>query len=166
MLDLNLIEKGMDYRWLRKCFVIFICRKKIGSLPVYAYRMRCDADPAVELEDGARTVFVNPYGSQEGISKGLKEFLTYIRTGEASGEPESLTNRLQDCVLHARKHQEWRAEYMSLLLRDQEMEEKGLKKGLKKVSALIADNRLDDLKRSTADRKFQKQLLKEYRIRK
>ena len=170
MLDLNLIEKGMDYKSLKKCYVIFLCKKNIGRLPIYAYRMRCDADPDVELRDDVRTVFVNSYGSSAGISQELKEFLTYIRTGQASGDPESLTRRLQNCVIHARKRKEWRAEYMTLLMRDQEMREEGLKEGHKEINqliaALISDNRLDDLKRSAADGPFQEQLLREYGIRK
>ena len=52
------------------------------------------------------------------------------------------------------------------------MKEKGREEGLKEghneinqlIAALISDNRLDDLKRSTIDEPFQKQLLREYRI--
>lgn len=67
---------------------------------------------------------------------------------------------------------------MTLLMKYQEMmeegREEGLKEGLKEGHkeinqlnmALIADNRLDDLKRSAADGPFQEQLLREYGIRK
>ena len=59
---------------------------------------------------------------------------------------------------------------MTLLMRDQEMREEGLREGYNEINqlieALISDNRLDDLKRSTVDGPFQEQLLREYGIRK
>ena len=81
---------------------------------------------------------------------------------------------------------------MTLLMKYQEMMEEGRKEGLKEgrkeglkegrkegleegleeghseinqlVAALIADNRMDELKRSAVDKMFQEQLLKEYQI--
>ena len=204
MLDLSLIEKGRDYKELKKCYVIFICKRNIGRFPIYSYRMRCDAAPEIELGDDTRTIFVNAYGSSKGISKKLREFLAYIKTGEPSNDPKSLTRKLQSCVIQARKHKEWRTEYMTLLMKYQEMMEEGRKEGLKEgrkeglkegrkeglkegrkeglkegrkegleeghieinqlVAALIADNRMDELKRSAVDKMFQEQLLKEYQI--
>ncbi len=45
---------------------------------------------------------------------------------------DSFVRRLEDAVKEAKKNREWRHEYMTLLMRDQENIEKGIKKGIEK----------------------------------
>ena len=48
----------------------------------------------------------------------------------AGKRPEDdFVNRLEEAVEEARKNREWRHEYMTLLMRDQENIEKGIQKG-------------------------------------
>ncbi len=42
---------------------------------------------------------------------------------------DSFVRRLEDAVKEAKKNREWRHEYMTLLMRDQENIEKGIEKG-------------------------------------
>ena len=59
---------------------------------------------------------------------GMKEFLEWLTTGKI-GQCR-LVNNLDDAIQKARKHEEWRLEYMTLLMRDQEMMKKGREEGL------------------------------------
>lgn len=52
----------------------------------------------------------------------MREFLDYLL---GKGAQNDFTRRIVDEVNKARAHEEWRVEYMSLLLRDQEMREEG-----------------------------------------
>ena len=58
----------------------------------------------------------------------MKEFLEWLTTGK-TGQCR-LVNNLDDAIQKARKHEEWRLEYMTLLMRDQEMMKKGREEGL------------------------------------
>ncbi|MGN0484705.1 MAG: Rpn family recombination-promoting nuclease/putative transposase, partial [Lachnospiraceae bacterium] len=61
MLDLNLLEKGVDYRQLPKTFVIFICTfDPFGKqLPIYTFSNRCHESDGLELGDETQKVFLN-----------------------------------------------------------------------------------------------------------
>jgi flagellar biosynthesis/type III secretory pathway protein FliH len=59
----------------------------------------------------------------------MKAFLEYVAGNAPSSD---FTSRLDDKVRKARAHIEWRKEYMTLLERDEQMREEGLKEGLKK----------------------------------
>lgn len=78
------------------------------------------------LGSDARTIFINPFGKTDGLSEGLKSFLAYLR-GEVIRN--SFAEQLDDVVQKARQHDEWRMEYMTLLMRDQENIEKGKREG-------------------------------------
>ena len=62
----------------------------------------------------------------DDVSESLRAFLDYV----AGKRPEDdFVNRLEEAVREARKNREWRHEYMTLLMRDQENIEKGIEKG-------------------------------------
>ena len=56
---------------------------------------------------------------------------------------DSFVRRLEDAVKEAKKNREWRHEYMTLLMRDQENTEKGIEKG--KIYGMISAYRDLDL---------------------
>ena len=129
MLDLNQIEKGMPYRQLKTCYVIFICKDDLGELPRYTYRMRCEEELDRYLEDGTYTVFLNAYGDAPDLTEGMREFLAYIREGSVPEDPANFVSRLHQSVAEAREHKEWRLEYMTLQMRDEQMREEGREEG-------------------------------------
>ncbi len=64
----------------------------------------------------------------DDVSDELKAFLDYV----AGKKPDdSFVEELDAAVKEARKNREWRHEYMTLLMREQECEQRGLKQGLK-----------------------------------
>ena len=124
MIDLGLIERGADYRELKKSFVIFICLSDPFSegLHIYTFENQCRECPELFLGDETTKVFINAAGTANDVSDDMKEFLDYL---QGKGSNNDFTRRIDDEVTKARVHEEWRLEYMSLFLRDQEMREEG-----------------------------------------
>ena len=60
------------------------------------------------------------------VSKEPRTFLDYV-----CGKPSEdlFVRKLEEAVKEAKKNREWRHEYMTLLMRDQENIEKGIQKG-------------------------------------
>ena len=56
----------------------------------------------------------------------IKDFLNYVSGKEGAGR---LVKGLDDAVKKVRNHEEWRLEYMTLQMRDQEMMKKGREEG-------------------------------------
>ncbi|MBQ2900369.1 MAG: Rpn family recombination-promoting nuclease/putative transposase [Agathobacter sp.] len=124
MIDLNLIERGADYKELKKSFVIFICLSDPfdKGLHLYTFENQCHECPELLLGDETTKVFINAAGTADDVSQDMKDFLDYL---QGKGTKNEFTQRIDDEVSKARAHEEWRLEYMSLFLRDQEMREEG-----------------------------------------
>lgn len=128
MIDLNSIERGISYKELKNSFIIFICMFDPFQRGIvrYTFESMCQEIPGLAMGSDAKTIFINPFGKTAGLSEGLKSFLAYLR-GEVI--KNSFAELLDDVVQHARRHDEWRLEYMTLLMRDQENIEKGIEQG-------------------------------------
>ena len=128
MIDLQLIDKGQDYDTLNNSYIIFICLSDLFGKGLYRYTFEnvCEEDSAVTLNDGAKKIFLNADGNNGLVSGELKAFLDYV-----AGRPSETTfvKKLKCAVEKAKKNREWRHEYMTLLMRDQENIEKGIEKG-------------------------------------
>lgn len=83
--------------------------------------------PDVRLEDESTKVFINPYGKAENISDDLMAFLKYLCE---ESETSEFTKKMSAEVKKAKKQEEWKVEYMTLLMRDQENIEKGIERGM------------------------------------
>ena len=88
MIDIRVLEKGQDYKKLKKSFVIFICNyDPFGkSRYIYTFRNRCDEDNGVLLEDDATKIIINTKGTIGDISDELKAVIQYLDSGVASTE--------------------------------------------------------------------------------
>ena len=75
------------------------------------------------LGDGTTKIFLNGDSKMEDVSKELRAFLDYVG-GKLS--EDSYVRQLEEAVIEAKKNREWRHEYMTLLMRDQENIEKGI----------------------------------------
>ena len=145
MIDMNLIEKGANYKELKKSFVIFICMDDPfdRGRHYYTFESRCKEDSTLVLGDEAIKVFISAEGSVDDVTPEIEEFLEYLKTGATKND--SFTSRLDDAVQRAREHKEWRKEYMLLLERDNENIEKGraeerenqIKRQLKKGKSIL-----------------------------
>ena len=62
-------------------------------------------------------------GIDNDVSRELKAFLDYVAGKESD---DFFVKKLKNAVMEAKKNREWRHEYMTLLMRDQENMEKGI----------------------------------------
>ena len=176
MIDLNILEKGEDYRSLKKSFVIFVCTFDLfgQGRHVYTFENRCVQDLELPLEDDTVKIVLNTKGILDDVSIEMKSLLDYID----GKEPEDdFTKELDDAVNEVRDNEKWRLEYMTLQMSYQEKyelgvqdgielgREQGIEQGIDKINRLhdilIEQNRLDDLKRAIKDKEFEKSLMKE-----
>ena len=63
----------------------------------------------------------------DDVSKELKAFLDYV-AGKST--EDTFVKKLELAVKEAKRNREWRYEYMTLLMRDQENIEQGIKQGM------------------------------------
>ena len=128
MIDLQLLDKGIRYRYLNDSYIIFICPFDLygKGRHMYTFDGRCKEDPELTIEDGATRIFLNTKGTMEDVSASLRAFLDYV-DGRLSDD--SFVQELEEAVDEAKKNREWRHEYMTLMLRDQENIEKGIELG-------------------------------------
>ena len=82
-----------------------------------------------------------------------------------SQKPEDFyVEKLEEAVQEAKKNREWRHEYMTLLMRDQENVEKGEEMLAKLIMLLSEDGRLSDVIRVSQDKEYRQNLYLEYHI--
>ena len=171
MIDLQLIDKGQYYNELNRSYVIFICPfDAFGKgRHIYTFENICKEDGSISMGDEAVKIFLNAKGTMDDVSKELKAFLDYV----AGKKPvDSYVEKLEEAVKEAKKNREWRHEYMTLLMRDQENqkigEKRGEKNGEKKMAKLIMllneDGRLSDIIRVSQDEEYRQELYEEYHI--
>ena len=128
---MQMIDKGMFYKQLKPSYIIFICPFDVygAGRHIYTFENFCREDKDIPLGDETVKIFLNANGRLDDVSRELKAFLDYV----AGKMPDdSFVRRLEEAVKEAKKNREWRHEYMTLLMRDQENIEKGIKKGIEK----------------------------------
>ena len=114
MIDIRVLEKGQDYKKLKKSFVIFICNyDPYGkSRYIYTFRNRCDEDFEVLLKDEATKIVINTKGTVGDIGDDLKAVIKYMDTGVASTE---YTKALDAEVESVKSDEKVRMQYMLLM---------------------------------------------------
>jgi len=128
MIDLQMIDKGELYSKLKPSYIIFISPfDTFGKgRHIYTFENLCKEDKSIALNDGVAKIFLNAVGELDDTSKELRAFLDYV-AGKKSDD--AFVRKLEKAVQQAKKNREWRHEYMTLLMRDQENIEKGIEKG-------------------------------------
>ena len=131
LIDLNLIEKGVSYKKLNQSVVIFICPFDVfgKSRCRYTFENLCLEEKNLPLGDGTTKIFLNAMGTMDDVSPELKSFLDYVA---GKKNDDSFVKELDNEVRKVRESKEWRRDYMTLLMRDQENIEKGIKIGLER----------------------------------
>ena len=129
MIDLQMIDRGESYKQLKPSYIIFICPFDMFAKGrhLYTFQNICKEDHKILLKDEVTKIFLNAYGYMDDVSKELKAFLDYV-----AGKPteDAFVEKLELAVKEAKRNREWRYEYMTLLMRDQENIEQGIKQGM------------------------------------
>ena len=173
MIDMDLIDKNDNYNKLNQSFIIFICTfdpfKK--GRHQYTFENRCLEDTALGLDDKTTKIFLNTKGTTDDVSNELLEFFTYLENSskeQADHTDCGLVKLLHERVDKVRASKEMEVEFMKLWMIEKEKFEEGLEKGTQRMNALIEKlteaDRIDDLIRSTKDKKFQEQLFDEFNL--
>ena len=129
MIDLNAIEKGEIYRDLKESIVIFICKfDPFGKgLSKYTFENICNENKELYLKDGTSKVFFNTKDYYKERSKNAKSFLEYIEKETAS--ENNFVKKIEQKIRNIKENKEWRAEFMTLLMREQEIARDNFEKG-------------------------------------
>ncbi len=163
MIDLQLIDKGQHYRRLNRSYIIFISPFDLyeKGRHIYTFENICKEDNSISMGDETAKIFLNADGTMDDVSSELKAFLDYV----AGQKPrDSFVEKLEEAVREAKKNREWRHEYMTLLMRDQENVEKGEDKMIVLVQKLVADKRFDEISIIKDDKDYRLRLYREYHI--
>ena len=163
MIDLQLVDAGQHYKKLNKSYIIFICPFDLygKGRHIYTFENICKEDNSISMGDEAIKIFLNADGTMDDVSRELKAFLDYV----AGQKPEdSYVEKLEEAVQEAKKNREWRHEYMTLLMRDQENVEKGEELMLALMQKLVADKRFGEIERIKDDKDYRLILYREYHI--
>ena len=133
MMDLNMIEHGVDYKELRQSFVIFICKFNPfdGKRHFYTFENTCKEEQELPLGDGTAKIFLCTKGQSDDISGELAAFLEYLTDGTADS---AFTKRLDAAVCDARRNKEWRMQYMTMEMALKEKLDEGLQKRSKDIA--------------------------------
>ena len=138
-----MIDKGRSYKKLNPSYVIFICQFDLFHMGrhIYTFENICREDKNISLGDGVVKIFLNADGKMNDVSRELKAFLDYV-AGKKS--EDAFVNKLEEAVKAAKKNREWRREYMTLLMRDQENIEKGIEKGIRGMVSALKELNIPD----------------------
>ena len=111
MIDLHILDKGEDYKALRRSFVIFICTFDPFDKGrwIYTFEHFCREDKDIELRDGATKIILNTKGRVGEISGELKGLLRYM---DGFAPETGYARELDGAVTEIRKDTKWRREYM------------------------------------------------------
>ena len=146
MIDLNILEKGEDYKNLKRSYVIFICTFDLfgKGRHIYTFENRCLQDYEIGFGDETTKIILNTKGTMNDVSSEMKRLLDYIDGQEASDE---FTNALETAVRSVKNSENWRMEYMTLEMRYRELLEQGLEQGLQQgIEQGIAQTAINMLK--------------------
>ena len=174
-LDVSLLEPGsVDFNMLNDTCLILITPFDLFGKGLYRYTFSgvCEECSELKLRDGAARVFINTKGTNRNdFSQEFLDFMEYLMETTDQRAEKSSSERIREMhkeVKKIRASEKMGVKYM------QKWEERvydrleGKAEGradLNKLNqALLRDNRLEDLVRSTTDPEFQEKLLREYHI--
>lgn len=124
MIDLNLIGRGAKFSELKKTYIIFICTEDPFNegRHIYSFENTCKENPQRKLGDESYKVLLNAAGTMNDVSENLMDFFDLVLTGKGKTK---LSKEIENEVEKAKSHEEWRVEYMTLFMRDEEKRTEG-----------------------------------------
>lgn len=125
MIDFNILEKGENYKNLKKSFVIFVCTFDLfgEGRHIYTFENRCIESLQLPLGDDAVKIILNTKRMMDDVTHELKSLLDYI---DGAQPDDDFTKELEDAVDLVRRNEKWRLDYMTLQMNYQEKYEQGI----------------------------------------
>jgi len=176
-IDSTLLNKGEDYTMLTESYIIFICTKDPFDcdIPLYTIERRCIEHDIVDNFDDSHWLILNAKAWAKDTDKARSELLQYIQNSKVGDS--SLIQAISHEVDRNNSDSEWRQSVMGFMTYEMHQrgqrsyyEQIGFTRGVEQgearnkalIDKLLADDRIDDLKRSTTDEAFCSELYKEY----
>ncbi len=150
MIDLNILEKGDNYKDLKRSFVIFVCTFDLfgEGRHIYTFENRCIQNPELGLGDDTTKIILNTKGTMDDVTPEMKRLLDFID----GKEPEDdFTRELDEAVQSVRKNEKWRLDYMTLQMNYQEKYEQGYDEGDRKRAISVAMRMIETNKLSSEE---------------
>ena len=150
MIDLNILEKGDNYKNLKRSFVIFVCTFDLfgEGRRIYTFENRCIQNLDLGLGDDTTKIILNTKGTMNDVTPELKKLLDFID----GKEPEDdFTRELDEAVQSVRKNEKWRLDYMTLQMNYQEKYEQGYDEGDRKRAISVAMRMIEANKLSSEE---------------
>lgn len=128
IIDISFLSPGMDYKELRKSFIIFICNyDEYGrGRCIYTFENTCCEETDLKFGDESFKILINTKGNRDEASDDLKELLKYLDDGTVTGD---YSRKLDDAVKAVKSNEERRLEYMLLSVWKNEMRAEGRQEG-------------------------------------
>ncbi len=135
-IDLDLINKGDDYRKLAKSYIIFICTFDLFNKGRHRYTFEtvCKEDNSIKLEDDTNKIILNTKGVMKDLNDEIIEFLKYVEHSDyeiAEKAKGNLVKNIHKKVIEVKNNPKVEVEFMTLLERDREKVEEGRQEGIK-----------------------------------
>ena len=113
MIDLNILEKGHNYKDLKRSFIIFVCTFDLfgEGRHIYTFENRCIQNLELGLGDDTTKIILNTKGTMDDVTPEMKKLLDFI-DGKEPGD--DFTRELDKAVQSVRKNEKWRLDYMTL----------------------------------------------------
>ena len=194
LIDSTLLAPGRDvsFHHLPESYLIMITPFDLWGYGKYRYtfRMRCEEQPDLYLEDGIGRIFLNTRGTNDGeVNPELAELLHYMENSTDETAEMCRSEKVRELhrrVSEVKASEEFGVKYMQAWEEKiyERMEgkeeglaegmEKGMEKGIekgrelgeKRVSALtqclLKAKRYDDLERAAVDGEYRERLCREY----
>lgn len=181
IMDGKLLPPGtVDFNKMNDIFIIIIAPFDLFGQKKYMYtfKMTCQEDPTILLNDGATRIFLNTRGENDDeVSPELAELLHYIEntTQEMADTCKSTKIReMQKRICNIKSSEEVGVKYMQLweekIIEQDAAREEGREEGqteiLQLLQLLSRNGRAADIERLTTDIAFRQKLLKEYQKKK
>ena len=128
MIDMEQMEKGMQYEEMKNSYVIFICMFDPFRLGFRKYTVihTFKEDSKASYDDGTQKIFLNPYGSKGDSNHELQALFRYL---DKRVPTDGFTERLEKRGRALTRDADWRRQYMTLYERDQRNIAKGRTEG-------------------------------------
>ena len=137
MIDINILDKGGNYKELKKSFVIFICTFDYFEKGryMYTFKNQCQEDNSLYLNDETTAIVLNATGTVGKINEELKSVLRYMSGQTPKGGYAEVLDKAVNAV---KGNEKWRRDYMTMAMKLKEREEIG---GLEKSISAIRKGR-------------------------
>ncbi len=117
------------------------------------------------IGDDTITIFLNAQGTISDVSAEMLEILPYVEntTDAFAATVESdWIKKIHQRVNAVKQSKQMEVEYMTLLQRDREKKEDGVRQMAVLTDLLLSDGRIDDLKRAIKVESYRDKLFEEY----